>query len=540
MEEDKTTPLATPAKAKSGNDVTVSDLDRLRKLKEAVNEQMKYTQERTKMTAAPMRTTSGGLVTRRFSPIKEEGSGSALSPSLEEAFPSSSPLPTGAQTTSTESTESAKTIRGSALQTPSQPPLRTPSYPFPYIPGTPRTWSTGFQGFHKPFTTLSPTVFSNVHDTPGDRTSSEVSTPAASVLTFMPSGASPAREGDEEQFPTPNLYELTAELNLEPGLHSWWQTVARIMNRNFAAVRASLAVPADEGELENVPWGQTATYNEYGPPGVNAVAPESGKRRKGRSESNVQAGTSASLRNVSGKERKVSPAKAASTRPAMLSRHSYAGYERDRGELITPTPTPAAAHPERPKGPLRTKTHAPQLVSRVDPFLIPTSTVLNHGSGTPGQTSTVSDLEFSSMGSEAHVGPFTVVMPALQGLDHEDHALINSTYVNRIISRGKVVALTREYGSTTPTRGDISVVPPSPASTTGSKTGNPQLPTKILLHSEIARNKLKLPHEYFVREPQLISFEEFEQFPSSPWAQSPAPSPAIQADPEENPFSTLR
>jgi PAS domain S-box-containing protein len=120
------------------------------------------------------------------------------------------------------------------------------------------------------------------------------------------------------------------------------------------------------------------------------------------------------------------------------------------------------------------------------------------------------------------------VLPVLQGLNHEDHALINSTYVNRIISRGKVVALTREYSTNVPSVPNVNAPPPNHSETPLAK--------KTTTPAEPARNKMKLSSDYFSRETRLLSYEEFEQFPSSPWAQSPAPSPAIQADPEENPF----
>jgi hypothetical protein len=146
----------------------------------------------------------------------------------------------------------------------------------------------------------------------------------------------------------------------------------------------------------------------------------------------------------------------------------------------------------------------------------------------------MSDLEFSSVDTELRPGPYTSVLPVLQGLNYEDHALINSTYVNRIISRGKVVTLTREYGSSVPAM--PSVTAPSPSSATGRKSSSISTASKGTTTSRAARTNLKLPPDYFPRETQFVPYEEFEQFPSSPWAQSPAPSPAIQADPEENPF----
>jgi PAS domain S-box-containing protein len=498
---------------------------KIQRLRDQINEKMSYSQQRAR--ALTPRTASG-LGGRRVSPIKEEGSGSGsgISPTLEDAF--SSPLPTGAQTTSTESTESARTIRGTSVpSTPNAAPLRTPSYPFPYV-GTPRVWSSSN---HRPFTTLSPTVSaSNVHDrgAPHDGSASELSTPLAAANVFMPPGASPMPEADEDRFPTPNLYELTLELSLEPGLLSWWTAVSRILSRDFGATRASLSMPADAGELESVPWGQKATFCITGPPQADAAMKRTEPILKIPEFKHFQGSNKAGpLRHVH--EENMGPHPGLTKRPSMPSRHSYAGYEKP--ELATATPS---SRVERPKGPMRTKSHVPQPIA---PMMhrSPEQQILTPSPGGPAQTRgnaiDFNDPDFSSIESIAPPGPFRAILPTLRALNYESHALINSTYVNRIIERGKTVILTRDYsgddssrkGSVDTATGDQSHRPSVTSEPTKPKDGKP-------------KEKGKVSHDYFSRDKPVSAYDEYEQFPSSPWAQSPAPSPAIQSDAEENPF----
>lgn len=223
-----------------------------------MNAKLVLSQERARMgVSSPPNSTI--VAARNTSPITEQPS-HTMSPSVEAAF--SSPLPTGSRTNSTESTESSKTVRGSASATPFQQPLRTPSYPFPYVPAVPqRRISTAF---HQPFTTLSPTI-SSVHfrdaGTPRDRITSVVSMPA-SATTFMPPRSSQG-ETEDPRYPSPNTYDLVLSLNAEPDLDSWWSNVVRIMQEWYKADRVTLAVPTDPTDIQNVPWCQKhlSTYS---------------------------------------------------------------------------------------------------------------------------------------------------------------------------------------------------------------------------------------------------------------------------------------
>ncbi|KAF2436146.1 hypothetical protein EJ08DRAFT_655839 [Tothia fuscella] len=523
------------------------DAARLHRLQEAMK--LSYHQ-RAQVMAATQRSNanSGSLAGRRPSPITEESVAMAntISPTLDATF--SSPLATGQTTSaaSTESAESGKTLRGSVPATPNASvPLRTPSYPFPYVPGTPRIWSSSF---HRPFTTLSPTVSAmNVHsdDSSGQQTTSEASTPAVSSVNFLPEGVTPLGE-ENARFPTPNLYDITLMLNMEPGLQAWWKTVSRVLREFYGAERASLAVPADAGELENVPWGQKATFGAFGPPEVAPVSAPSEIRPRKKEFKLAPQTPGAPLRNVYEEEH---DRQSASTpvhigRPKIMSRHSYAGYEREKTDIAA-TPTPSGV-PERPGLLLRTKSYAPQALSRID--LDGTHLADNLPSITPKQSTpritslSFSDPEFSSTGSEKPSGPFTSVLPVLRALNYEDHALLETTGVNRIIERGKVITLTRDYSGdhssrrkpSASQRSDLTIA--VPAAVTATKAPAISNATKSQPNINRQQDKSRLAQDYLARSRVLSAYEEYEQYPSSPWAQSPAPSPAMQADPDANPF----
>ncbi|KAF4301622.1 PAS domain-containing protein [Botryosphaeria dothidea] len=523
-------PPGSATTAKSPPTQTAAELDRL---KQAVHAKMVLSQQRAKLNSmggAPPSPQSMGA--RRVSPIKEEST-DAISPSLDAAF--SSPVPTGSLTTSTESTESSKTIRGSVPATPAQMPLRTPSYPFPYVPGTPRTWSSSF---HQPFTTLSPTVSAmNVRetDTPRDRQLSNVSTPLVSAASFMPPGAS-MQSAEDPQYPTPNLYDLTLLLSSEPGLDAWWKVVTNIMRDWYGAERVTLAVPADPTDIENVPWGQKASFNAVGSFDSNSMPKPTqatqGKESKAKESKNENVDPPQQHNEFPSRR----------LRPKLESRHSFAGHERSQKDGTGEQKT--AGPPPRPRGPMRTVSHAPHMMGQGDtmspqreaPPTDPPS-ILNQQRL---KESTFSDPDFSSIGDDQPKGPYCQVFPVLRALDHETHALIDNSGINRVLERGKLVTLTRDYSSAESPRRD-SGAHSSKASQSSPETAHttqkPQAAAKTAADIRSrAGNASHFAGEDFYRFKLTTQYEEYEQYPSSPWAQSPAPSPAIQANPQENPF----
>lgn len=531
--DDEDPPPAAPAAKQTPEDMPQEqsspdelEIERLRNLQlKAIQKQ-----QRTRMKTTASSPLVATFSTRRVSPIKEEPA-STLSPTLEGAF--SSPLPT-AQTTSTESTESAKTIRGSVPPTPAGRSIRTPSYPFPTVPNTPVAWSSAF---HQPFTNLSPTVsamYGRDYAPPRERVLSESSTPAASGTPFAPGerlSHSPFPE--DPRYPSPNLYELVLSVSLEPGLAAWWNSVTKIMYECYGVERATLAVPADASDIENVPWGQKCTYH--------ASAHSESPRLSAYQEIKVPAAREPEESSSSPESEELGDLPPApiipDRRPKFPSRHSYAGHERQRRD-VTPE-SPVSAFPPRPRGPLRTVSHAPQSTLRGEHPLRQVSPVsydgneYQHPHHTPSRIPTFSDPDFSSVGG-AEPSPIQV-FPVLRALDHESDALIDNPGVNRVLERGRVVTLTRDYSPSFSASSQGSTNSEHDDPSKGTKA---YFPTHDAQRPPTAKPRAGPPSKAVdpVERRLQPRYEEYEQFPSSPWAQSPAPSPAIQNDPTENPF----
>jgi PAS domain S-box-containing protein len=470
------------------------------------------------LSPAPTRSSSSAQLPRRPSPIKEELA--AVSP-LTAAF--ASPM-ASAQTASTESTSSSsRTIRGSTTATPAAMPLRTPSYPFPYVPGTPRTWSSSF---HQPFTALSPTASATrfgYDSTPTGAPISGASTPVATGAAFAPPGFEFAA-GQDARFPTPNIYDLVLQLNSEPGLEAWWSTVANMMNDVYKADRASLALPADSNDIENVPWGQKTTFN---------VAGRDDDSSESQPSTNQPPPPALSLPPRSIPD----PSPLGRMRPTLESRHSYAGQT----SADTPLRQGSALRPNMPS---RTLSHAPSLIN--PPMSSPG---LDYRPNTYRSTS-VSEPEFSSVGGYSQPTQLAV-FSILKGLDSELDGLIDSSGINRVLERGRLITLTRDYSSNA---NESQTSPNSSleeASSSNQRSTKPKIQHSVVpsAPAPVSAQTVGKASEHFGNFKTLFSqmdnskrrgslFEEYEQYPPSPWAQSPAPSPAIQADPENNPFFT--
>ena len=502
----------------------------IERLREAVMAKMLQGQQDMKKRDSTGRSSPALHGISRVSPIKEEVS-SALSPSLDAAF--SSPLAT-TTTTSTESTESARTVRGSVPATPSQQPLRTPSYPFPYVPGTPVSWSSAF---HQPFTALSPTA-SACHteggSTPRENARPDWTTPTP-TSAFVPHQSSDSK-GENARYPSPSLYDLTLALNAEPGLNAWWNSVTSTMNRYFMAEKVTLSVPADPSDLENVPWGQKARFDINRRSGTPA-------RQNIRAEENWHLGKqenpSSGMRRQQNKMSEQSQQPPTNTdRPMIRSRHSYAGHERQRKN---PPSHSKLALGSRPEGPHRTASQVPSSRSSAattdEPLRSKAQRSLSAGSSV--------DPDFANVEEDPPTGPALEVFPILRALDDERDPLIDTSGVNRILERGRLVTLTRDYARSMQRFGadgtSSSVEENPPPSAKEGRARAQVLETST--HSQLSGvGPFKGSHRHIFANIDVVglsrptAYEEYEQYPASPWAQSPAPSPAIQADPEENPF----
>ncbi|KAL6864221.1 histidine kinase [Trichoderma novae-zelandiae] len=471
-----------------------------------------------------------------------------VAPILEDSV-LNSPYPTALTSTSTES---GNTVRGG--MTPA-PIASTPSYPFPRMAIPPG--SLGPSGFSHPHAQASaasgfprsPHVMALEHRGVLDRVLSETSTPA-SAMTFHP-GATPQPDGFD--FPTPNLYDLSLLLSAEPGLDAWWGTVVQIMREVYQAERVTLAVPADTTDIENVPWGQKATYNEHEQDdlSMNYLA---------RGTSAVQSTENdAAVDDVFASPTAGTPLDGP-RRPTFASRHSFTAFEENKDR--SPEGITMAA-PRRPTYLTRSQTHSPSIQTAPeqrgdDHAKLNKSTLEQH------------DFIEEEQQQRRHIpsweAPFANkpsgqgrVLPVLQALDYEADPLIDNTGVMRVLERGRPVALTRNYPYLAPAAAAAPSTGPPGVFKPGPRTPGQELPRKpknkrsdsaTKLSSIFSgptgarasvRSKVHFGDTILDDEsprPPTPKYEEYEQTPPSPWSQSPAPSPAVRPDPKENPFFT--
>lgn len=416
-----------------------------------------------------------------------------VSPSLEAAFASPSPLESGPETTSTESTESNRTVRVKRhADTPGDQPLRTPSYPFPWVPS--RSSSSRQAPLHEPFTALSPispNTITKGQERTREKFRSHGGMPMRSRLQSIPLSASV--EESPEEFPTPDLYDVVLRLNSELSVEAWWQRLILIMREEYRAHRLSLAVPVDVTDIENVPWGQKASYNAQGLRLALSAADSSSSDSSStydpqHANDTFHGDTSDSRRLV---------------RPVLGTRHSYGGYEARRASIED-----EARQSEKPQRPGMSRwmtSNVAVAAAHFTPRAAQTSSILS----TP-QVSGRTDRESGERFKHASIDPRFICHKTLYALNREDDPLIDSAGINRVLERNANVLLTREFGS-------------ERESVRKSSKGN--------LFSSSQKESM-----YGARKPSSIEYEDYEQQPTTPWAQSPAPSPAIRQESNENPF----
>lgn len=404
--------------------------------------------------------------------------------------------------TGTMSTGSSRTIRASFDMTPGS--VRTPSYPFPRMNlRLDRGLSQRSGPSHRPFTLLSPTN----EPLNNDRTTvTPLSQGQAASDASTPVGQTPMSQifPDDPNFPSPDLYDLILMLNAEPGLDMWWVNVTEILSEAYGADRASLAIPGDITDLENVPWGQKATYNIYGsesnPSQVDSLSASELEYRSisGQSEASRVASESNTTQ---------------SRRPPLLSRHSIAGPVPDsqmRGAR------------QRPAGPVRAYSTSPKEQEDTSSGAPPVMPRLTKQSPTPRSLSTIDpepfpfDVTYNSSGSASSTLRCHVHR-TIQPLEAEADALLVRTTVSSLFGKRKPVVMTRAYSEQAPRSHLHRSAPPTPLADPNEERKGPRREDPLASRS-------------------FQPIDEYEQPEPSPWSQSPSPSPAARPDPSESPF----
>lgn len=552
----KVTQPAEPQNTGTPSPQTMGEIGRRRDMERLTKEiefQLRQTQKHEKLVDSQPKkseqsTEVSNLTTGRtqVSPIYEEVIALPL-----HRVASGSTLASGLSSTTT-STESTRTLRG---ETPVTIPMRAPSYPFPHIKAASSPSGHRASPGHSQ-TAIPRRDFDGSYIDMREQILSGSATPS-SITNFQP----PEESNREKNlnFPSPNLYDLSLLLSAEPGLDPWWNSVVEIMRDLYNANRVTLSIPADSADIENVPWGQKATYNtaeedvfslSYLPRGSSL-----------ESSSNWTQNTS-NTNSISTDEARSSSMPAESTtRPGIFTRHSFTTIDDSKGQRAeTKTKTEPQSRLSRSKSYRSGQTNKPPRSRTLYNAQLNLQALENHLAEKEFKERSVSWESHDAVARETKGRVF----PVLQALDYEADALIDSFGITRVLEQGKVVALTRDFPFINTNEANLAA---NTASLHGSKihesngegssegkhgtlsrkqsfksshksSSQSARASKIQASGTPRLPSLGLHTQGMTDESQHIRYEEHEQAPPSPWSQSPAPSPAVRADPNENPFFT--
>ncbi|KAL1979435.1 hypothetical protein VTN96DRAFT_5956 [Rasamsonia emersonii] len=447
----------------------------------------------------------------------------------------------------------------SATKTPDQHVPQTPSYPFPIMPprSTPEKTNDARPSLETRASTLKSPAADKVNTRPSKAPGTIDMRSRASEITSvphnicLPPGAAPI--ADDPQYPSPNLYDVILKLNSDPGLDAWWANVVEILRTHYGAERASLAVPGDSTDLENVPWGQKATFNPHQADEQSNNVTSSGTQNALKEDGSPD--DLAKREDIGGASRGKGTKFSSPTRPSLLSRHSFAGFGKDKK-------TPGVREFDRPLYHTRNKSLS-EMRHRVPSNEKPVNICSSFESATSGNASQGQEHDSPATsappqpGSASQNSPLTVFTIPRE-LEMEADPLIKRTGIVKLFGRTKPVVLTREYAydpsSSQPSNASAVHTPDDKEQTTPA-TESPRAaaaaenPSKegsqpSVLSTPPARPKptfsprISLQTKKDHSSGPLELYEEYEQTPPSPWSQSPAPSPAPRTHPEKNPFFT--
>lgn len=406
--------------------------------------------------------------------------------------------------TSAGSAGSGGTIKGVQTETPSdRKQAHTPSYPFPHMQNKLAKMGIEPTARGGPFRLKLPSEKSH-SSTPGSQTLPPEPKASEPHPTFLPAHHSQTQQ--DPNFVSPDLYNLTLQLNADSGLEAWWSNLIDILQIHYGAERVSLAVPGDVTDLENVPWGQKAIFNQNVDTSLHEL--QARHIEKGPSTETSHSHKSVTQQKT---ETVLHQAKIPGhSRPSLLSRHSFAGFDKNKGHAPLDPNQPQASKINVKSE----KKHVHIAPQNPPPMDHPT-----------GETSEAKDDTLNSLLGSMRQAVFPIPRP----LEVELDPLIKRTGVVRLFGRNRPTILTREYAESAqyPQRWSESANSPNEmvqVTPDVDGTGDRGIGS-VPMHQGLGVSGLK-------------QYDEYEQIPQSPWSQSPAPSPAPRTHAEQNPFFT--
>ncbi|KAJ5577205.1 hypothetical protein N7535_004131 [Penicillium sp. DV-2018c] len=406
---------------------------------------------------------------------------------------------------SANSASSTGTIKPTEVEkSPHRQPQPTPSYPFPRMHNNAAKMGIGPTGRGGNFKLKFPTEQSQL-PTPVSQAFPSDTKASEPRPTFLPPHHEQIRE--DPNFSSPDLYDLTLQLNADSGLEAWWSNLIEIMHTHYGAERLSLAVPGDVTDLENVPWGQKAIFNQNVETSLEEVqarhlenlrtAETSNSRKKLTSQK-----TETTLEQVKGP---------GALRPSLSSRHSFAGFDKHKSHAPADLNQP-------PLSKTKLKYEKKQVsISTEKPSSLEPSV---------GEPLEPVDDSMNAVLGDLRQAVFSIPRP----LEMESDPLIKRTGVVRLFGRCRPTVLTREYAESSPQYSQRWAKSPSSPNDLMQVTPDIDAPLGKGIGPASLHHGLSVAG--------LRHYDEYEQVPQSPWSQSPAPSPAPRTNADQNPFFT--
>ncbi|KAK9321487.1 hypothetical protein V1517DRAFT_347187 [Lipomyces orientalis] len=362
---------------------------------------------------------------------------------------------------------------------------------------------------------------------------------------------------DDLEIPTPKLYDIALKLNTDPGIDEYWRNLTEILETFYMAKRVSLIVPNDLTDIANTPWGLKGVW-------TSKALPWALSRLQYHRGSQV---TECIEREADGKKRDTIQENEEDNDSNWEDM-----FDESENDYGRPDKTVSPDTDE--------DMDADYTGAFADPTTLPTTGLQRHQSDSAtverqsagSAAGDVSDNEVPLLsrrqGDSTHFSGR--IYSTLRSLESDIDPLIDSLGVSRVLQRGKVVLLQREYrnfqDTTTQRKGRKADTEPrgrrhSTALSPGrwgsvqSNIGDgsvsverPPLSHRNAFTEKKDRLKTKLKPK--LRDPfddpgaslmphapsSDLPYEDYEQAILSPWSHSPAPSPAISKDNHENPF----
>jgi PAS domain S-box-containing protein len=256
-------------------------------------------------------------------------------------------------------------------------------------------------------------------------------------------------------------------MNADIGMESFWANIIEILVTNFYASRVTLSIPYDLTDITNTPWGLKATYN-------GSIQIQQTRITLERRQS------------------------------LETTQHEVSDVETDT-DIEAPSSSEITPKDEPPKPKPKPSKPRP---SPVDPM--------------ESIDKQLAQMLKTTYGGKVHSN--------LKPLDCETEPLIDNAGVQRVLGRGCIVTLSREY---------LDVKEMKRREEEALKAQAEELPNLDVSDKKSIRSEVLAAWEQTYFKPpehHTVRFEEHEQPFASPWSQSPAPSPAILKESSGNPF----